>query len=88
MERFHIIDDGAVIVRTKGVYKQVKLYRRGAGIYANIAGGFVRLYKGGGTGVPSINWDDVEIPGAETDPVADAHGKLSLPYAIKTIEAK
>lgn len=87
MERFHIIDEAECIIRNGSVYKQVKVYQRAGAIYIGIAGGFVRLYAGGGTGLPKVHWDDIEIPGA-TDFPADAHGKLSLPNPIKTIEAK
>lgn len=90
MDRFHLIDEAACIVRSKGVYKQVKVYRRGEAIYAGVSGGFVRLYKGGGTAVPALSWDDIDLPITggfkATDLAADAHGKLSVPPAMKLIE--
>lgn len=85
MERFHIIDEAEAIIRTGGVYKQVKLFQRDGGIYAGIAGGYVRLYHGGGTGLPKVMWDDIEIPGV-TGYAKDGTGRLSLPHPIKTIE--
>jgi hypothetical protein len=90
MDRFHEVADAAVIIVARSVYKQAKVYRRGAALYAAASGGFVRLYSGGGTGVPTIRWDDMEIPGI-TDSGAlknDPHGKLSLPATFKQIEAK
>lgn len=89
MDRFHVIEDAAVIVRKAGVYKQVKVYVRGTALYAGLNGGFVRLYKGGGTGVPNVSWDDIDVLGyAAPQMQADAHGKLSLPKGAKMIEGK
>lgn len=87
MERFHIVEDAAVILRSRGVYKQAKVFLRGNGVYAGTAGGYVRLYAGGGTGMPSVSWDDIEIGAAgREDLVPDAHGKLSFNGAPKQIE--
>lgn len=63
MERFHKIDDSAVIVRVGNVYKQVSAYRRGTNVYANLRGGYVRLLRGSGTSVPGISWDGIEADG-------------------------
>lgn len=88
MDRFHIVEDAAVILRNKSVYKQAKVFVRGDGVYAAAAGGYVRLYAGGGTGVPNISWDDIDLGGniGKSDLRPDAHGKLSLPAPLKTIE--
>lgn len=87
MERFHIVEDAAVILRTKGVFRQAKVYLRGGGIYASIGGGYVRLYKGGGTGVPHISWDDIDLNGVGPDSLTpDAFGKLSFKGPLKQIE--
>jgi hypothetical protein len=86
MDRFHIIEEAAVILRTKGVWKQAKVYIRGQAIYASAGGGFVRLYKGGGTSVPNLSWDDIEIDGGDASTlVADVHGKLSASRNAKLI---
>lgn len=88
MERFHIIPDADVIIVARSVYKQAKVYRRADGLYVGTAGGFVRLYANGNTGLPNLRWDDIDIPGlskAELKP--DAMGKLSAPTG-KLIEAK
>jgi hypothetical protein len=63
MERFHIIEDSAVIIRVGNIYKQVRAYRRGTNVYANVRGGYVRLLRGSGTSVPSITWDGIEADG-------------------------
>lgn len=66
MERFHLVDDGAVILRLKGgTYRQVKMYRRGGRLYAGHGTGYVRLYEGGGTSCPNIAWIDAEVPQGE-----------------------
>jgi hypothetical protein len=67
MERFHIIDDSAVIVRVGNIYKQVRAYRRGTSVYANVRGGYVRLLRGSGTSVPGISWDGIEADGVRYD---------------------
>ena len=67
MERFHKIDDSAVIVRVGNVYKQVSAYRRGTNVYANVRGGYVRLLRGSGTSVPGISWDGIEADGVIWD---------------------
>ena len=88
MERFHIIPDADVIIVTRSVFKQAKVYRRGDALYVGTSGGFVRLYAGGSTGIPALRWDDIDIPGlSRAEIVADALGKLSAPTG-KLIEAK
>lgn len=89
MDRFHIVDDAAVILRSRGVYKQAKVYLRGKDVYAGAAGGFVRLYKGGGTGHPNISWDDIDLNGVGAESLTpDVHGKLSFKGPLKQIEGK
>ena len=68
MERFHIIDDGAVILRSKGVFRQAKVYRRGEGVYAALGAGFIRLTGASGTTNPHVSWLDVEAEGVVVRP--------------------
>lgn len=64
MDRFHVIDDAAVILRgKKGVYRQAKVYARGEQVFAAYGGGYVRLTKGGSTGNPDVSWIDLEADG-------------------------
>ena len=63
MERFHIIDDGAAILRSKGVYRQVKVYRRGKDIYAGYGNGFIKLGIGSATTLPNVSYDGIEAEG-------------------------
>lgn len=87
MDRFHVIEDAAVVLRCKGVYRQAKVYRRAEGLYAGWGAGFVRLYRGGGTTAPNVSWDDIEVGAARaSDFIADAFGRLCLPPAFKQIE--
>lgn len=76
MERFHIIDDAAVILRVKGVYRQVKVYQRAGELYAGWGGGFIGLRRNNGTTRPDISW-------VETDATcfwnSDGKVRLGLP---------
>lgn len=73
MKRFHVIDDAHVILRSRrGVYRQAKVYRFGNNeLFAGSGGGFVRLYRSGGTSAPDISWSDLSVPF-----LADALGRL------------
>jgi hypothetical protein len=55
MALFHVIDDAHAILRSRGVYRQVKVYRRGSQLYAQYGSGFVGLRRDGGTTVPTIS---------------------------------
>jgi hypothetical protein len=54
---FHEIPDAQVVLRSKGVYRQAKLFRRGEDVYAAWGSGFIRLLKHSGTTVPVVSWD-------------------------------
>lgn len=53
---FHEIPDAQIVLRSKGVFRQVKLFRRGESVYAAYGSGYVRLLKHSGTTVPSVSW--------------------------------
>jgi hypothetical protein len=72
MERFHLIEDAAAILVSKGVYKQAKMYRRGIGLYVGHGNGFIRLYKDGGTSLPSVRWDGHDGPDTTYDKLGRA----------------
>ena len=62
MELFHEIPDAQAIVRCKGgVYKQVKLYRRGPHKYVGLRGGFVRILTKFGDTWPTSNPDTTVV---------------------------
>lgn len=62
MELFHIIDDVKIILRSRGVFKQVPVFRRGTELYAQHGrGGYVRLAsRDGGTSAPKVSWIDMD----------------------------
>lgn len=60
MERFHVIDDAAVILRSKGVYRQAKVFRRGQELFAGYGSGFIRLLARNGTSLPNVTWLDTD----------------------------
>lgn len=64
-QRFHVIDDAVCIIRNRGVYRQVKVFRRGDFLYAGYGAGFVALYGNSGTSHPHISWDEIDA-GCET----------------------
>lgn len=57
---FHVIDDKFVILRSRGVYRQAKLYRYDGKLFAAYSGGFIRLCAlfgdHGGTSAPNVSW--------------------------------
>jgi len=60
MDLFHEIPDGMVILRTKGVFKQAKVFRRGADVFAAHGSGFIRLLQHSGTTIPTTHWLDLD----------------------------
>ena len=72
MERFHVIDDVAVILRSKGVYRQAKAYKRGIDLFAGYGSGFIRLYKDGGTSLPTVSWEGHDGPETTYDKMGRA----------------
>lgn len=59
---FHIIDDAQVILRSKGVFHQKKLYRRGNRIYAAWGSGFIRIGGGDATSCPGVSYESLDLP--------------------------
>lgn len=87
MNLFHVVDDGFAILRSRGVYRQAKLYRRGNNLYAGFGAGFVKLHVHGGTTAPNVSWIDVDAGGL---PVTQGIGGLCIgegAAAITTMEA-
>lgn len=60
MALFSIVEDAQVILFSKGVYRQVKVYERDGKFYAAQGSGFIRLSRGGQTTVPSIRWQETD----------------------------
>lgn len=57
---FHIIDNAVVVLRSRGVFRQVQVYRRNAQLYAKWSNGFIGLRAGNGTTLPHVSWDYIE----------------------------
>lgn len=77
---FHLIEAGVVILRSKGVFRQAKVYHRKRYIYAGVGGGFVRLEKhNNGTSQPGISYEDLFLP---FEPGKDAIGRLTVPESV------
>jgi len=79
MELFHIIEDAVAIVRSKQIWKQTKVYRRGSTLFIPHAGGYVRVcQKFGdtwGTALPSMSVVEIDGPGiAHRGPVVEFVG--------------
>jgi hypothetical protein len=51
---FHIIEDAQVILYSRGVYKQAKLYLRAGQVYAAWGGGYIRMLGGRNTTKPDV----------------------------------
>lgn len=60
---FSVIEGGVVVLASKGVWKQVKLYEREGGeLYAAQGSGFIALRKDNRTTVPDVRWDTIVTP--------------------------
>ena len=73
MNLFHIIDDAQVILRSKGVYYQKKVYRRDRRLYAAWGSGFIRLGGQEATSNPNVSWEALDGLTVNT-------GELGAPY--------
>lgn len=68
MDLFHIIDDAQAIIKQNGVFRQVKVYRRGIDIYVASGTEFIKLMSRGNTSVPSVSWLDLDAKDVEMHP--------------------
>jgi hypothetical protein len=80
MKLFHVIDDAACILRSRGVFRQVAVYRRDRDIYAQHGSGFVKLMHNGGTSAPNVSW--VDLPFAHPHIRFEDDGKFKRPIAV------
>lgn len=56
---FHKIEEAQVITRTKGVFRQVNVYRRGTDLYAKHGTGYVKLLSMKATSHPDVTYEDI-----------------------------
>lgn len=82
---FHIIEDATIILRTKGVYQQVKAYERRGRIYAAKGSSFIAMSKTG-TSVPDTSVEDFEFEGLTPD--YDALGRMYMPGKVPADKRK
>jgi len=54
---FHIVEDAQVILRSKGVFRQCKVYTRNKRLYAAWGSGYVQLLNSGYTSVPNVGME-------------------------------
>lgn len=62
MTLFHVVDDAQIILRSKGVYRQAKVYQRDGDLYAGWGSGFLGLRRDHGTTLPSVSWENIDCP--------------------------
>lgn len=61
--KFTVVDDSSVVLREKGVYKQVAVYRLGDRLFAEYRKGqFVALLSNDGTSLPHVTWSELDVP--------------------------
>lgn len=77
--RFTIIEDAFVILRSRGVYRQAKVYERDGRIYAGHGSGFITISASGSTSIPNVRVDGMELG---FTPVAASLGYLERPKPI------
>ena len=69
MDLFHVIEDGQAIIRQKGgVFRQVKVYRRGSDVFVASGTGFVKLLGMNSTTAPNISVVELDAPGVFIEP--------------------
>lgn len=59
---FHIIDGAQVIMRSRGVFHQKKVYIRGDRLFAGWGTGFVRIGPQDSTSAPNVSWESIVLP--------------------------
>lgn len=62
IDLFHAIEGAIVILRQRGVFRQVQVYRRADHLYARWGAGFIQLRGSNGTTLPDCNWEALELP--------------------------
>lgn len=62
MPLFNVVEGAAVVLVSRGVYRQAKVFLRDGEVYAGWGSGFVRLTADGGTTVPTVSWREFDLP--------------------------
>jgi len=71
MKQFHKIEEATAIIRSRGKFKQVDVYRRGVRLFVEYSGGYAMLMANGGTSIPNLSCIEFSIQniGYITDPI-------------------
>ena len=67
MNYFKEVPEASIIVRSRGVYRQVGMFARNGVVYAKQGGGFVKLSQGGATSQTGTMWVDIDAGDAEVE---------------------
>ncbi len=70
MNLFQVIDGSAVVMRSRGIYRQAQAFYRGDEVFARHGNGFIKLGINGATSLSTVSWLHIEAPG-----VSVAEGK-------------
>jgi hypothetical protein len=71
---FSPVPEGAVIISSKGRYRQVVMVQRGTAVFAEVGKDqFVRLLADGVTTDPSIGWDEIIGVTVKSAPIRGIH---------------
>jgi hypothetical protein len=60
MALFSVVNDAFVVLRSRGVFRQSKVFQRDGRLYAGYGNGFVQLRRDNATSVPTMTWDYIE----------------------------
>ena len=73
-----------IVLASKGVFTQAKLYRREDMLFAGRGSGFIRVYwkragdSTGGTSLPDVNWDEFDLGDTTLTALPDGFNRLEL----------
>ena len=59
---FHIIEDAQIVLRSRGVFRQEKLFRRGQPPLRKVGAGFIRIGAGDATSCPHVSYETMKLP--------------------------
>lgn len=83
MNFFHRIEGEVIILRNKGVFKQVDIYYRSGELFAKHGQGFIRLNSNMTTTHPDVFVD--EMNPAIVSPLKGPHGRMMIESAAMEV---
>lgn len=60
MALFSVVNDAFAVLRSRGVFRQAKVFQRDGRLYAGFGSGYVQLRHDNATSVPTMTWDHIE----------------------------